>query len=200
MKKIAYLILAHNDPSQLGRLCQALNDDYSDLFIHIDLNQDVQEFKDQVLADNVKFLRSRVHVNWGGISMIDAQNLLIEEALKSRQQYMYFVLLSGSCYPLKRGKDIHTILGSDHTKQYIKYIDMRQSKFQMNKITKKWFYDPIINYSKKGIVSRIEKRARKALTRLGLNNHWKENVIPYFGSQWWAMTPECCESGCPTQL
>jgi hypothetical protein len=38
----------------------------------------------------------------------------------------------------------------------------------------------------------IDKVFRAAANRFGLSNSWNEKYLPYFGSQWWALTPECC--------
>ena len=44
-EKICYLILAYNDPENLYRLVNRLND-RSDFYIHIDKKSDIKEFTD----------------------------------------------------------------------------------------------------------------------------------------------------------
>ena len=42
--KIAYLISAHKDPQQLGRMVQALHTEDTRFFVHVDANVDIKPF------------------------------------------------------------------------------------------------------------------------------------------------------------
>ena len=42
--KIAYLISAHKDPMQLGRMVQALHTEDARFFVHVDANVDIKPF------------------------------------------------------------------------------------------------------------------------------------------------------------
>jgi len=69
--RIAYLILAHKNPSQLAELVTALDDPKKTRFyIHVDQrNADFfgsPSLKPIMDRENVLFLRDRVRVYWGG--------------------------------------------------------------------------------------------------------------------------------------
>jgi len=71
MKKIAFLILAHNDSTHLNKLINTL--DYnSDFYIHIDKKSDITEFKNTITNKNVNFIDNRTDISWAGITMVDA--------------------------------------------------------------------------------------------------------------------------------
>jgi len=126
MKKIAYLILAHDDATHLSNLVKAI--DYQcNIFIHLDKKSDIDTFKQCVDLPNVIFIKDRVAVTWAGISMIDAEINLLREALKNAEAYTHVVFLSGSCYPIKPIKEIHHFFTSQPQREFIKFIDMRES-------------------------------------------------------------------------
>lgn len=195
MKKIAYLILAHSDPTQLGMLCKALDKEYCDLYIHIDAKQsDMEIFKKAAAGTNACFLKERISVSWSGISMIDAQNLLIKRALVYKQKYSHIVFLSGSCYPIKNTSLIYERLTQNPRSQYIKYIDMRESpEHYIKQITQKWFKEPIIGDTKSWLLLFLSKVTRRLLNKLKIQNYWNEKMIPYCGSTWCALTTDCCQ-------
>jgi hypothetical protein len=191
MKKIAYLILAHYDPEHLYNLIEVLNR-YGDIYIHLDKKSDINDFSNCLKYSNVIFIQQRVSVTWGGISMVDAQNLLIKEVLINKDKYSRCVFLSGSCYPIK---SMNVITNSFHVekKELIKFIDMRKSKdHYMKHVKKKWFIEPILKGETKFIFY-FNKLTQDLLNLLPIKNKWNDNVIPYFGSQWISLTIDCCE-------
>jgi hypothetical protein len=193
MNKIGYLILAHSDPLHLSRLINILNGN-CDFYIHIDAKSDIHEFNRIPLSENTFFIKDRVNISWGGISMVDATLNLIKEALDSGNQYSHLVLLSGSCYPIKPPEYINYFFNQHPNREFIRFIDMRESQqHYMKQIKLKWFKEPLFSASFKPLQV-LDKGIRKAANFLGLENSWDENtIIPYFGSQWWALTPSCCK-------
>lgn len=195
MKKIAYLILAHSDPSHFGKLCNALKNEYSDIYAHIDKKSNsFNAFKEAASGNDVHFLTNRISVSWGGISIVDAVNELILEALKNKEQYSHFLLISGSCYPIKKVDYIYNLITKNHRKEHIKLIDMRESpEHYIKHINRKWYYEPIISRGNSKILQFIDKAIRKLLTMLKMPNQWNDDIVPYWGSMWFALTPDCCE-------
>lgn len=188
MKKIAYLILAHNDPIHLEKLIGKIN--FScDIYIHIDNKTPLDLFSKITLKENIFFCKNRISVSWGGISMIQAQLELINCALNSQIDYSHLVFLSGSDYPIKPIKYIYNFFTENADKEYIKYIDMRESpEHYLRQIKFKWFNEPILKKEFNNYGVYLDKGVRKILTLLRLRNKWDENLIPYFGSQWCALT------------
>ena len=191
MKKLAFLVLVHADPQHLGQLVSVL-DYHSDVFIHVDKKSDISPFRSVVRTNNVRFLEKRVSVSWAGISMIDAQMALIEEVLQSQETYSHLMFLSGADYPIVPIRQIHQKLTENSNKQFIRFIDMRQSPdVYMKQISQKWFKEPWIR-SKNKPLAFIDKAVRKVFSMMKIKNHWESRMVPYFGSQWVALTADCC--------
>src|SRR5215475_3703782 len=100
--RIAYLIVAHDQPDHLHRLVKALDCDGVGFYIHIDNKVKLSTFRPEMLEkENVHFLRTRVDVQWMGFSIVESILLLMQEAMQEASHFDYFVLLSGSDYPIK---------------------------------------------------------------------------------------------------
>ncbi len=124
--------------------------------------------------------------------MIDAQNLLLSAALLRKTRYTHAVFLSGSCYPLRPPSEIQRNLTHAPSTEFIKYIDMRESPdHYLRQVTEKWFTEPILPWVRNHWLRLADKASRKLLDRFRLRNEWKDEITPYFGSQWCALTMEC---------
>ncbi|MBT33739.1 MAG: hypothetical protein CMO01_29090 [Thalassobius sp.] len=190
MKKLAFLILAHNDAVHLRKLIKALNYN-SDFYIHIDKKSDIRKFKKLIPFENVYFIKDRFSISWAGISMVDAQMSMIREALKKSEQYSHAVMITGSCYPIKSVKTIYEYFTSNSQKEFITFIDMRESPEHYIKLVKqKWFKEPLLRIKQ---LKYLDKGIRFLLNKLRLKNHWNENIIPYTGHTWCALTMNCCQ-------
>ncbi|WP_114751717.1 beta-1,6-N-acetylglucosaminyltransferase [Pleomorphovibrio marinus] len=192
MEKIAFLILAHSDPQHLKELVNALGVD-NDIYIHIDKKSNIQNFTNLIKDNNVTFIQNRFKVSWGGISIVDAQIELIRAAINSKNNYLHLLSISGSDYPLKPISELREFLSSRREKEFIKFIDMRESTdHYMNHLNYNNYKEPLF-YSTNSILIILDKVIRKGLRSLKFKNEWKKEVIPYFGSSWWALTPACCK-------
>jgi hypothetical protein len=128
MKKIAFLILAHTDPLHFGRLLSSLDRSWCDAYVHIDKKVDIKPFQAEAREHgNVYFVKNRSSIQWAEISMIEAQNALIAEALKRKDEYIHGLFLSGCCYPIKPVRALCEMLHDNPNTEFIKYIDMRNS-------------------------------------------------------------------------
>jgi hypothetical protein len=189
-KKVAYLILTHNDPTHLERMINALN--YNcDIYVHVDKKVNISQFKE--LFKRCTFIENRVNIAWADISMIDAQMELIRAALITKELYTHLVFLSGSCYPIIKSKKLYEMFANNHTKEFINFIDMRESPSKyMKHINRKWFFKPFISSDIK-LVKLIDKSMRKLCRLANFKNYWDSSILPYFGSQWCALTPHCAK-------
>src|SRR5712691_1355080 len=98
--KIAYLIAVHDNPGVLKRLIAALLGKDCGFFIHIDRKADIRQFSG-INGDNVFLSEERISVYHSGFTQVEATLLLLREALSRPEDYDYFVLLSGTHYPLR---------------------------------------------------------------------------------------------------
>lgn len=189
MSKIAYLILVHSDHLHFKRLIEALFYE-CDIYVHVDKKIDEYLFKSQVAQNNVFFTTKRYSISWAGISMIDAQLELLKSTVNKK--YSHMVFLSGADYPIKNIKYIHDFITASKTKEFIKLLDMRDSpNHYLKQVTYRWFNEPLFE-TKNIYFKQMDRIIRKAFTSLHLKNNWTFSLTPYFGSQWIAITQECC--------
>jgi hypothetical protein len=192
MKKLAYLILVHSDAQQFGKLISSLGEN-CDIYVHVDKKADISPFLKIAGGKNVIFAKSRVSISWAGISMIDAQNILLIDALNNKERYSHLIFLSGSCYPIKNQKEIYETITKYPQREFIKFIDMRDSPgHYMKQIKRKWFNEPLLSENWP-LSHNPEKILRKIATKFNFINRWNDAVIPCFGSQWCALTVDCCQ-------
>lgn len=114
MDKIAILILAHKNPSQLTRLIQAMDDERFDFFVHIDAKSRMsftlpKSLISKVYVDDV--LRIKTYFN--DFSLVEATCSVMRSAF-NKKKYKYFVLLTGQDYPIKSNDDIYNRLLSNY--------------------------------------------------------------------------------------
>src|SRR5690349_20391962 len=102
--KIAYLIICNSNQKHLNRLLKALASDQADFFVHIDKkSKNVFELPSW---PNIYKLANTVSVYWGGFSIVEATIRLMKEAKKTKN-YDYYILLSGSDYPVRSNRYIN---------------------------------------------------------------------------------------------
>jgi len=114
MLRLAYVILAHHQPDQLGRLVCRLDDGTCAFFVHIDAKSDLGPFRRLLTAvpgcDRVRFLRRREDAKWGYFGLTQAILNALREVATAAEPFDYALLLSGVDYPLVPNRVIHETL------------------------------------------------------------------------------------------
>lgn len=186
--KIAYLVFAYRNPQLLKRAIGALSGEDCKFFIHIDQKSNMKDFS-QIEGGNVFFSEKRIPVYWGEFSGVQAILLLLQQALERSQAYDYFVLLSGSEYPLRSGKYIHTFLEEHRGVEFMSIVKMP------NEAAGK----PISRINTLRIQSDkpVRRFAVRAMAKLGLAQRdyrkYLGSLEPYSGNTWWALTRDACQ-------
>jgi Core-2/I-Branching enzyme len=174
-------MLVHQNPRLLKRAIGTLSSEDSAFFIHVDGKSDIQSFTD-IGGSNVFFAERRVAINWGEFSMVQATLQLLRHALERPEGYDYFVLLSGSDYPLRGGNYIRKFLEVHRGEQFMSAVKMPAPGYPLSKIN-------LLRYSSDKPVRRF---AARALAKVGLaqRDHRKHlrRLQPYSGSQWWTIS------------
>ncbi|PMG95097.1 beta-1,6-N-acetylglucosaminyltransferase [Vibrio breoganii] len=140
MNRIAFIILAHNEPELLLRTaCRLIK--IGDVYIHIDAKTDISSFKALRDIERVYFINDRVSVNWAGWSMVSATVNLFKAA--RCKPYDKFVLLSGQDYPIKGVNHIKdAILSDDLNVVNGVLVNRKPSQLKyFNHISRYYFYD-----------------------------------------------------------
>lgn len=188
MKDIAFLVLAHTDPVQVGRLCRAL--DYrSRIFVHLDAKTDIRPFLAQPLPASVTFIPDRVTVSWAAYSQVEATLRLMRAALASGYTFGHLVMLSGLDYPIKPLLVLHEHLNRHAEHQFIRFVDASHTHYRVY-FDHYWFLE-----AHKGVPQRLDRALRHGFGRAlrpfvkKPRPHCIDHVC--WGSAYWALTPAC---------
>jgi hypothetical protein len=107
---VAYIILAHAADEQLRLLTDALLADCrSRVYLHLDAKVLDLNWIEHYTCPRFVLIADRRVLNWGGYSIVEATLRLLQSAL-SEGSNQRFVLLSGSCFPLRATRGINDII------------------------------------------------------------------------------------------
>lgn len=183
--RIAYLILAHKNPSQLKRLVDRISAEETSIFIHLDKKiKDTSEY-DKIAAgkSNIHFISNRIPVHWGAFSMVRATLNSLQEIVNTGVQYEYISLLSGQDYPLKDNSFIKDYLSKNKGKEFLQHDVFPTGQLSgggMNRVEYYYNFDRQNNFDYES-----EMKLR------GIKRKFIEGMVPYHGSQWWTLTGAC---------
>ena len=94
----AFLIIAHDNFSVLGRLVSALSHPDIDIYLHLDAKvKSIPAFDKEY--PHLHILSNRVDTRWGDISQIETEYVLFEAALQ-KGGYSFYHIISGTHFPL----------------------------------------------------------------------------------------------------
>ncbi len=191
MAKIAYLVLAHENPKHLRRLLAALASDAAACFVHLDAKARAQDFA-QSAGPRVHFTQKRVRVYWGDFSIVEATLVLLREALAHPARFDRCVLLSGADHPLRSAASIESFFEHQRETEFMQLIAM-PCEAQGKPIAR------LTVYQHRPEATRLTRQLRRSLITLGVVSKRRDlrtalrGLTPYAGSQWWALTREACE-------
>jgi hypothetical protein len=167
---LAYLILAHQNPSQIGRLLDAIWSNENFYAIHIDkksplgVHQAVAEHARKY--SNVEIIRPRA-IHWGGWSMVQAT--LDAITLLARQgPWTHFINLSGQDHPLKSQSQIVTALSPHPDQSFLETKEVTE----IGRLNRLNFFH-----------LELPKRVYRLPIRRDIRRRWS----PYWGSQWFIL-------------
>ena len=116
MNKIAFLFLIYdiiNHENLWFQFFNGIGDNKYNIYIHYKTDDRLEFFNDYKI--NIK---KTINTKYADISIVKAQNVLIKEALKDKNN-KHFIFLSGSCIPLKSFNYIYN------------YLDVKYSYFHI---------------------------------------------------------------------
>jgi hypothetical protein len=188
--KIAYLILAHDNPIHFQKLVGALNSGSSYFFIHVDLKSRAQPFF-SIKGSNIYFVQKRIPVYWGDFSMVDATLRLLRLAFEAEDKYDYFVLLSGTDYPIQPTSYINHFFEKNFGTEFMNIVQIPCKAFD-KPLSRLTTYYPCLGGSK------IAKIIQISIVKTGLyfaHRDYKKTfgeLKPFGGSSWWALSHGAC--------
>lgn len=184
--KIAYLLFAYTNPWLIERVISKLSTEDCAFFVHIDQKTSMEEFS-RLRGDNVFFAEKRIPVYWAEFTGIEAILLLIRQALASAQDYEYFVLLSGSDYPLRSAGYIHSFLERNRGTEFMSIVKVPAPGKPLSRI----------NTLRLPSSKPVRRFAVRVLARMGLAQRdyrkYLGSLEAYAGNTWWALTRDACQ-------
>lgn len=185
--RIAYLIMAHNEPNHFKRLVKSLDMDQASFFIHIDEKSDILEFDDFESRKNVHFLRDRVCVNHSGFSGAWASVKLLEEAL-AHGDFDHFITMSGQCYPIKENAYIVKYFEGQQENNFINFYPLLAGSTQVENISKYYCVDMIGGIHRLPQIAKKMLRAMVKIANIFLpERSFVPGLVPYRGSAWFCI-------------
>jgi len=186
--KIAYLLLVHDNPRLLERTVLALNSPNAAFFIHVDKKADMSQFS-HIAGENVFFIEERVAVYWGQYSQVEAILKMMQRAVEADAGYDYFVLISGTDYPLRSADYIGRFLEDQFGSEFMSCVRMP------NEAAGK----PLSRINT--LVLPSSQPVRRFVVRVLAKLGWAKrdyrkhlgNLAPYSGSTWWGLTRGACQ-------
>jgi hypothetical protein len=136
---IGFVLLTHHQPQQIDRLLAQLNKmfNYPPIACHHDFDKCALSVDH--LPKNIEFVRPHLKTKWGDFSIVEATVQGIKLLYKSVNSPDWFILLSGSDYPIKTATQILAELNSNQYDAYINHEKIRYKVYQENpKISLIW--------------------------------------------------------------
>jgi len=196
-RRIAFLMLAHNDAPLLLRLCHHLRDHA--VFLHVDVKS--RDFPTEQFAalKNVVLIQPRLSVHWADFSMVEATLALLRSALHQNESFSKFVLISGTCYPVKPIAHLAALFNTDNDQNYIRLTAISPSTPHLwTLVSRRWRMAPLLPddlMARQPALRGLEKKVRAVLNKLSSyrpRDFQRDAGCPiYFGSQWWALSEPC---------
>lgn len=183
--KIAYLVFAYKNPKLLQRIVQHLESDDAAFFMHIDAKFPLAPFQ-AIRGRNICFTEQRIPVFWAEFSGVEAILLLIRTALAAPQRYDYFVLLSGSEFPLRSRQYIHNFFEQNRGREFITMKKMPAPGKPISRLNTLRFPS-----TRPGLRFLFRALAKFGLAQRDYRKHFA-GLEPYSGVTWWALSREAC--------
>jgi hypothetical protein len=187
--KIAILILAHKNQSQVQRLINHLKSDF-DIYIHVDSNANIEINSDKNVIQVVS-----LPVYWGSYNLVIATLRLLEKAHANR--YDRYILISGQDIPIKPNSSIALFFQNSPDLQFIEHEKLprrswashdggfdRISLYYPNKKPYKTIYTWLTEFA-----FWVVRKAQKTFPIL------KRNIFDSYwgGAEWLNLTGDCVE-------
>lgn len=130
---IGFILLTHNQPQQIHRLIAQLNKmfNYPPIVCHHDFSK--CDLSVDCLPKNISFVHPHLQTKWGDFSLVEATIQAIQLMYKSPNSPDWFVLLSGSDYPIKTAKQILNDFSSNKYDAYIHHEKVKYKVYRQNK-------------------------------------------------------------------
>ena len=183
---ISFLLQTHRDSSHLRRLCAVLSQfSHARIFLHHDYSQ--SDLPDDFLKeyDITQVVPHRV-TEWGRTSLMLAELDVLRLAFENMPEAEWFILVSGSCYPIKPVSYIEDFLRQESGDGFLDTIilDRRAKEGLHSWWNRKVFTKKIGSHP---FISRYGKFYWRDLRIPRIPNPFRSKWQFCFGSQWFML-------------
>lgn len=189
--RIAYMILAHDQPELFGRLVRAVHADNVSIYAHIDAKFDEAPFRAAVNGVPVEFVTDRIKVNWGGYSQVESMLKLLTLASRSAR-HDYLIFLSGRDYPLRPHRELVSLLSGAPTRSYMNFYALADGTDFVAKVRNYCYYDLYAKVPTR-FLKRVANRLVKEISARLPDRKFVADMQPYRGSTSWCITGDIAE-------
>lgn len=187
--KVGFVLLAHEPPEQLRSLIEGLLAIGRNVFVHHHVTSQSDLRKASANWNLERFpghlhLSPQIRVKWGEWSIVQATLNCLEAARQQGDDSDFYLLLSGSCMPIKPIKLVEAYLTAtpwDH----IEAVNAHQHRWVTQGIQEaRWEKYHYFNWRKQ---QWLFDASLKVQNRLGVKRRLPLKQTPYMGSQWWCL-------------
>ena len=184
--RIAYLILAHDDPVHLSRLVRRLAYREDRCFIHVDAKAPVDRFGASKIESS-ELIAPRIPVYWGDFSQIEAEHALLAAGVAAQPEFDYFVLLSGADYPVQPAWYIHDHVRRHEGVEFLSAVKMpcERAGKPLSRIERYRCRPPASLLHKAMFTLQVGLKLR---SQTRAYRHVFGDLEPFGGSAWWALS------------
>jgi len=191
--KIAYLILAHENPQHLQRLILALRTPWTRFYVHVDTKVPAGLFDGLRGEPQTVLIEDRVSACWGGYSLVQATLNLMTAAITDPEPADWYVLLSGADYPIRSNEEIRDYLQRSNA-EHIGCMPMPSpdGRKPLARLETVYFEQARGQYKP---IRVLLSQTNRLLERFYKRNYRKAlgDIVPYAGSQWWALSRDAVQ-------
>lgn len=199
--KIAFLILAHKNPKQLGDLVRRLDSSSSLFFIHIDVKVDITPFEKEIEKLQNVFWVKREDGRWGEFGIVKATINALIKAQDFSNDISHYILLSGQDYPLKNINEIVQFFKKNEKTSFIEHTPLPIQRLNYSGYDRIKAYS-ISFYNKRHTAIPLSWKPKFNLKGRLLNyflllfflpkgkRKHPKGIKPFYGSQWWILSNE----------
>ena len=187
--RIAHLIMAYKNPSQLERLVKRLKHSKCCIYIHLDKKIKIHNFKYLGDIERVYFIQNRMTCNWGGFSFVKAITNSIKEILLKDEEYEHINLLSAQDYPIKPIEDIYQFFKRNKGISFISFEELGLSEWWEHARTRYEFFHFVdIEITGKYFVQNL---INKVIPKRNFPLSYQ--LFGSASSTWWTISVDCAQ-------
>ncbi len=197
---LAYVVLAHKLPEQVGRLIERLEHPEDRVFVHVDAKQDIRPFERElgplVESGHVEWVEPRIKCHWAGPGHLMATLGAAAQALASGHDFSHLVLLTGQDYPIRPTAEIRRFFAEHRDKSFLSWSfgEEREVPDEERPGNERWYW----NGGRERIVSRHYKLPGREHPLSFPNRflpfiptrRWPEGLVAVQGLAYWSLTRE----------